>query len=197
MNFIVVEGKSDKEFLEQYIQCKNPDFVYKIIENDGNQLKDSVLSQIQKALDSANKVYIVFDSDSNYVQTLQGIKERLNTKILQEIQNNIEIFLFPNNKDDGELETLLSYIIPAESQEMIKCFDKYVECIKFKFPKIENINKKSKMYAYREVSGLEKKVKQMKNKSSLNNQDLFKAYFDFDSSYLQPLYEFLFSNSKD
>ena len=73
------------------------------------------MSQIQKALDSANKVYIVFDSDSNYVQTLQGIKERLNTKILQEIQNNIEIFLFPNNKDDGELETLLSYIIPAES----------------------------------------------------------------------------------
>lgn len=195
MNFIVVEGRSDKEFLEQYIHYKKANFTYRIIENDGNQLKDSVLNQIQKALDYANKVYIIFDADLDYAQTLQGIKKKLNTKIFQEIQNDIEIFLFPNNRDNGELETLLSYIIPAESQEMIKCFDKYVKCVKSKFPNlIENINKKSKMYAYREVSGLEKKVKQMKDK---NNQDLFNAYFDFDSNYLQPLYEFLFSNSKD
>ena len=43
MTLFVVEGKSDKVFLEQYIYCKNSTFEYEIIENGNNNLQDSTI----------------------------------------------------------------------------------------------------------------------------------------------------------
>ena len=50
MTLFVVEGKSDKVFLEQYIYCKNSTFEYEIIENGNNNLQDSPLPRFKKSL---------------------------------------------------------------------------------------------------------------------------------------------------
>lgn len=184
MTLFVVEGKSDKEFLEQYIHYKNSQFAYEVITNNSNQLQNATLQKIQKALDNNYRVCVIFDADSDYNQTQQDIKNKINT-----IKSRVEIFLFPDDRSNGNLETLLSNI--AKHQEIIRCFEKYVECIKSQSKGfVDNIDKKSKMYAYREASGLEKLIKS--NKNTMNNQNIFNQYFDFDSPYLQPLNNFIF-----
>ncbi len=186
MTHFVVEGKSDKVFLEQYMRYKNPTFKYEIIENNGNELQDSTLQYIKKALDNSHRVCIIFDADLDYNQTRQSIENKI---IDLEYKNKVEIFLFPNNKNKGNLETLLSHI--AKHKEIIECFEKYVECIKFQSKDFaDNIDKKSKMYAYREASGLEKNIKSNKNTM---NENIFSQYFKFDSPYLQPLHSFIFN----
>ncbi|WP_334088071.1 DUF3226 domain-containing protein [Helicobacter typhlonius] len=186
MTLFVVEGKSDKVFLAQYIHYKNPTFEYKIIENNGNELQKSTLKTIQKELDNSHRVCIIFDADLDYNQTRQSIENKI---IDLEYKNKVEIFLFPNNEDKGNLETLLSCI--AKYEEIIKCFEKYVECIKSHYKDfVDNIDKKSKMYAYREASGLEKNIKSNKNTM---NENIFSQYFKFDSPYLQPLHSFIFN----
>ena len=79
----------------------------------------------------------------------------------------------------------------AKYKEIIECFEKYVKCLESHSKHFaDNIYKKSKMYAYREASGLEKNMKS--NKNALN-KDIFSQYFDFDSPYLQPLHSFIFN----
>ncbi|TLE03330.1 DUF3226 domain-containing protein [Helicobacter japonicus] len=184
MTLFVVEGKSDKVFLEQYIYCKNSTFEYEIIENGNNNLQDSTLTQIKKALDKNNRVCIIFDADLDCNQTRQSIENKI-----RNYKDMVEIFLFPDNKNKGNLETLLSDI--AKYKEIIECFEKYVKCLESHSKHFaDNIYKKSKMYAYREASGLEKNMKS--NKNALN-KDIFSQYFDFDSPYLQPLHSFIFN----
>lgn len=45
---IVVEGKSDEEFLRQYILYKKIDISFEIIPNDSNGLNDVSITKIKK-----------------------------------------------------------------------------------------------------------------------------------------------------
>lgn len=205
---IVVEGKSDEEFLRQYMLYKKIDISFKIIQNDSNGLNNATITKIKKGLDDGKKVYIIFDADKSYDKTLKRIKKKLK-KQLVDSADTIGVFLFPNNKDSGELETLLIDI--AKQPQFVECFDNYVECVKSKdidnINVVNNINKKSKMFAYREVIGLEKFLKQLKcrfkqiklkqldddktPRNFLATNEIFSQYFDFDSPKLEPLREFL------
>lgn len=188
---VVVEGKSDKDFLNQYALYKKLKF--DIINNDGNILKPIIIEEISSAIAYKTRVCIVFDADKSYANTLNRLRNELGT-----LANKVDIFLFPNNKDSGELETLLIDI--AKQPQFIECFDNYVECVKSKnihnINAVDNINKKSKMFAYREVSGLEKYLKKLKDddktpRNFLKTNEIFSKYFDFDSPKLDSLREFL------
>lgn len=187
---VVVEGKSDKDFLSQYALYKKLKF--DMISNDGNVLKSVVIKQMADAISSQIRVCIVFDADKSYKSTLNKLQSSLGI-----LANKIDIFLFPNNKDNGELETLLTDI--AKQPQFIKCFDNYIECVKSKDTNnntINNINKKSKMFSYREVSGLEKYLKKLKDddktpRNFLETNEVFSRYFNFDSPKLEPLRKFL------
>lgn len=188
---VVVEGKSDKDFLNQYALYKKLKF--DIINNDGNILKPIIIEEISSAIAYKTRVCIVFDADKSYTNTLDRLRDEL-----ENLANKVDIFLFPNNKDSGELETLLIDI--AKQPQFIECFDNYVECVKSKdihnINAVDNINKKSKMFAYREVSGLEKYLKKLKDddktpRNFLETNEIFSRYFDFDSPKLEPLRKFL------
>lgn len=181
---IVVEGKSDEEFLRQYLLYKKIDISFKIIQNGGNGLNDETIRQIQRKLDDGEKVCIIFDADKSHNNTLNQLK-----KDLGNLSNEVDIFLFPNGKDNGELETLLTDI--AKQPQFVKCFDNYVKCIESNDINIvDNIDKKSKMFAYREVVGLGKLLKKSPSKL-LETKEIFSQYFNFDSQELKPLWEFL------
>ena len=185
---VVVEGKSDKDFLSQYALYHKLQF--DIISNEWNILKLTTIEEISDAITSSQRACIVFDADKSHTQTLSRIKNELGY-----LAKKVDIFLFPNNKDNGELETLLVDI--DKQPQFIKCFNSYVKCVESKdINAIDNINKKSKMFAYREASGLEKFLKKLKDdnktpRNFLENNEIFSRYFNFDSPKLEPLRKFL------
>ncbi len=151
---IFVEGPSDRLFLEVYLlylyfQEKFPIKNFKVQNVDGKNNLSKRLPEIEKY----DKTLIIFDADKNY----EGNKKEI-LKVVSETQQTIseeQIFLFPNNQDDGDLETLLLEI--AKHEEFINCFESYLDCIKKKehYKPIKDI-RKNMLYAYLEVFGLEK-----------------------------------------
>ncbi len=151
---IFVEGPSDRIFLGVYLfylyfQEKFPIKNFKVQNVDGKNNLSKRLLEIEKY----DKTLIIFDADKDYESNKKEI-----LKIVSESKQTIseeQIFLFPNNQDDGDLETLLLKI--ANHKEFINCFESYLDCIKKKehYKPIKNI-RKSKWYAYLEALGLEK-----------------------------------------
>ncbi|WP_157148398.1 DUF3226 domain-containing protein [Brachyspira pilosicoli] len=179
---IFVEGSSDKDFLELYIKhLKNNGRIrsesnYKIEQVGG---KDKLFEYKNKIKKINGKYIIIFDADLNYNNSINNIKTQL------EISNEDNIFLFPNNKDTGNLETLLEKI--AKYKDVLNCFDSYKNCIdelKKRNPNINTPAKKSKVYAYMHTFGL---------KNTINKTEKFDLtpYVNFDYPYLDPLRDFL------
>ncbi len=160
---IFVEGPSDKVFLEAYlyfledIPIKN----FKVKDVTGKDNLSKRLLEIEKY----DKTLIIFDADKDYESNKKEILSKTQQKITEE-----QIFLFPNNQDDGDLETLLLEI--AKHDEFLKCFEGYLECIKSKehYKPIKDIGK-SKWYAYLEVFELQNFFKDKRNKNDKKNEE--------------------------
>ncbi|MCQ2661130.1 hypothetical protein JT181_00715 [Helicobacter pylori] len=199
---IFVEGPSDKVFLEAYlyfledIPIKN----FKVKDVTGKDNLSKRLLEIEKY----DKTLIIFDADKDYESNKKEILSKTQQKITEE-----QIFLFPNNQDDGDLETLLLEI--AKHDEFLKCFEGYLECIESKehYKPIKNISK-SKWYAYLEVFELQNFFKDKRNKNDKKNEEKIiiddkgkirkeykeeyeklKEVIDFNSNSLIPLKDFL------
>ncbi len=201
---IFVEGPSDKVFLEAYlyfledIPIKN----FKVKDVKGKDNLSKRLLEIEKY----DKTLIVFDAD-NYKSNKKEILTVV-SKTKQTISEE-QIFLFPNNQDDGDLETLLLKI--AKHDEFLKCFEGYLECIKSKehYKPIKNI-RKNMLYAYLELFELEKFFQYKWDTNNKKNEEKIiiddkgkikeehkeeyeklKEVIDFNSNSLIPLKDFL------
>ncbi|MGL2530157.1 DUF3226 domain-containing protein [Helicobacter pylori] len=147
---IFVEGPSDKVFLEVYLYFLE-DLPIKNFKVQNIKGKDNLSKRLLE-IEKYDKTLIIFDAD-NYKSNKKEILTVV-SKTKQTISEE-QIFLFPNNQDDGDLETLLLEI--AKHDEFLKCFESYLECIKNKehHEPIKNI-RKNMLYAYLEVFELEK-----------------------------------------
>ncbi|WP_208385771.1 DUF3226 domain-containing protein [Helicobacter pylori] len=180
---IFVEGPSDKVFLED-IPIKN----FKVQNIKGKDNLSKRLLEIEKY----DKTLIIFDADKDYESNKKEILKVV-SKTKQTISEE-QIFLFPNNQDNGDLETLLLEI--AKYDEFLKCFEGYLECIKNKehYKPIKNI-RKNMLYAYLEVFGLENLTKtDGKDKIKEKHQEEYeklKEVIDFSLNSLIPLKNFL------
>ncbi|MEI0478230.1 DUF3226 domain-containing protein [Brachyspira pulli] len=179
---IFVEGSSDKDFLELYIKyLKNNGDIknesnYKIEQVGG---KDKLFEYKNKIKKTNGKYMIIFDADLDYNASINNIKNQF------EISNDDNIFLFPNNKDTGNLETLLEKI--AIYKDVLNCFDSYEKCInglKNTNPNINTPAKKSKVYAYMHAFGFKNTIQK------IEKFDLT-PYVNFDDPYLNELKNFL------
>ncbi len=206
---IYTEGKSDRNFLGWYLnflKCKDHFDIFDI-EGKNKLILGDFPEKIKKILKNEHQTYkqvcIIFDADrkesqekdAGFDNKLGHIRKQLKEKRIDFPRE--QIFLFPNNQDDGDLETLLLKI--AKHDEFLKCFEGYLECIKSKehYKPIKNI-RKSKWYAYLEAFGLENLTKidifdnesKIKNKHEENYRRL-KEMIDFNSESLIPLKDFL------
>ncbi|GAA7179218.1 hypothetical protein ID0439_00280 [Helicobacter pylori] len=147
---IFVEGPSDKVFLEVYLYFLE-DLPIKNFKVQNIKGKDNLSKRLLE-IEKYDKTLIIFDAD-NYKSNKKEILTVV-SKTKQTISEE-QIFLFPNNQDDGDLETLLLKI--AKHDEFLKCFEGYLECIKSKehHEPIKNI-RKNMLYAYLELFELEK-----------------------------------------
>ncbi|MGL2798560.1 DUF3226 domain-containing protein [Helicobacter pylori] len=202
---IFVEGPSDKVFLEVYlyfledIPIKN----FKVQNIEGKDNLSKRLLEIEKY----DKTLIIFDADKNYESNKKEILKVV-SKTKQTISEE-QIFLFPNNQDDGDLETLLLEI--AKHDEFLKCFEEYLECIKSKehYKPIKNI-RKNMLYAYLEAFELQKFFQYKWDTNNKKNEEKIiiddkgkikerykeeyeklKEVIDFNSKSLIPLKNFL------
>ncbi|WQZ33121.1 hypothetical protein E5P94_01935 [Helicobacter pylori] len=163
---IYTEGKSDKNFLGRYLNFLKCEDRFDIFDIEGKDklISGEFLEKIDKILKNKHQtykqVYIIFDadkkesqeSDAGFDNKLEHICEKLKEKGIDFPRE--QIFLFPNNQDDGDLETLLLEI--ANHKEFINCFKSYLDCIEKKehYKPIKNI-RKNMLYAYLEAFGLE------------------------------------------
>ncbi|RVZ38422.1 hypothetical protein EC545_01845 [Helicobacter pylori] len=214
---IYTEGKSDKNFLSWCLDVwKNEDhfdqahFDIIHVESKDKLFSDEFCKRIENILKNKNQEYrqvcIIFDadikkenqeSDAGFDNKLKHIREKFKEKGTDFPKE--QIFLFPNNQDDGDLETLLLKI--AKHDEFLKCFEGYLECIKSKehYKPIKNI-RKNMLYAYLEALGLENLTKtnigvfddkgKIKEKHKEEYEKLKEA-IDFSSNSLIPLKDFL------
>ncbi len=214
---IYTEGESDKKFLSWCLDVwKNEDHFdqayFDIIHVEGKDqlFSDGLCKNIKSILNNEDHRYkqvcIIFDadikkenqeSDAGFDNKLKHIRKEFKEKEIDFPKE--QIFLFPNNQDDGDLETLLLEI--AKHDDFLKCFEGYLECIKSKkhYKPIKNI-RKSKWYAYLEALGLENLTKtnidvfdgkgKIKEKYKEEYEKL-KEVIDFNSNSLIPLKDFL------
>ncbi|WRE78839.1 hypothetical protein KVD39_01840 [Helicobacter pylori] len=213
---IYTEGKSDKKFLSWCLNVwKNEDhfdrdrFGIIYVEGKNKLFSDEFCKRIENILNNKDQAYkqvcIIFDadkkesqeSDAGFDNKLKYIREKFKEKRIDFPRE--QIFLFPNNQDDGDLETLLLKI--ANHKEFINCFEGYLDCIKKTehYKPIKNI-RKNKWYAYLEALGLEylytkKNIfdnigGKVKNEYEEDYEKLKKA-IKFESELLNPLKNFL------
>nr|ACE75539.1 HP1078 [Helicobacter pylori] len=201
---IFVEGPSDKVFLEVYLYFLE-DFPIKNFKVKNIKGKDSLSNRLLE-IEKYDKTLIIFDtdikkenqeSDAGFDNKLKHIYEKFQEKGIDFLKE--QIFLFPNNQDDGDLETPLLEI--AKHDEFLKCFEGYLECIKSKehYKPIKNI-RKNMLYAYLEALGLENLTKtnigvfddkgKIKEKHKEEYEKLKEA-INFNSKSLIPLKDFL------
>ncbi|WQT12637.1 hypothetical protein E5A83_01810 [Helicobacter pylori] len=206
------EGKSDKNFLSWCLDVWEYQAHFDIIHVEGKDqlFSDGLCKNIKSILNNEDHRYkqvcIIFDadikeesqeSDAGFNNKLKHIREKFKEKGIDFPKE--QIFLFPNNQDDGDLETLLLKI--AKHDEFLKCFEGYLECIKSKehYKPIKNI-RKSKWYAYLEALGLENLTKTnigvFDDKGKIKEEhkeeyEKLKEVIDFNSKSLIPLKDFL------
>ncbi|WQV06011.1 hypothetical protein KVM53_03625 [Helicobacter pylori] len=219
---IYTEGKSDKYFLSWCLDVWEYQAYFDIffVEGKDKLFSDEFCKRIENILKNKNQEYrqvcVIFDadikkenqeSDAGFDNKLEHIREKFKEKGIDFPKE--QIFLFPNNQDDGDLETLLLKI--AKHDEFLKCFEKYLECIKSKehYEPIKNI-RKNMLYAYLEVFELQKffqykwDTNNKKNEENIivddegkikeehkEEYEKLKEVIDFNSKSLIPLKNFL------
>ncbi|WQT68607.1 hypothetical protein E5D92_01840 [Helicobacter pylori] len=209
---IYTEGKNDKNFLSWCLDVWEYQAHFDIIHVEGKDqlFSDGLCKNIKSILNNEDHRYkqvcIIFDaeikeesqeSDAGFNNKLKHIREKFKEKGIDFPKE--QIFLFPNNQDDGDLETLLLEI--AKHDEFLKCFEGYLECIKSKehYKPIKRI-RKNMLYAYLEALGLENLTKtnidvfDSKGKIKEKNKEEYeklKEVIDFSLNSLIPLKNFL------
>lgn len=183
---IFVEGKHDKEFLEQYLKFLGY-LNINVVSCGGNNLNKNIISKIQEYKDNDEKILLIFDADDDFGLTLERLK-----KESQDLLSDEDIFLFPNNFQNGELETLLFNI--AKEPQIHECFKKYKKCIEnYILDYGKNIHKKSSRYAYFEALGVS--LSDDKTEKTQREQKYIEI-FDFSSRHLNFLKIFLEKHCK-
>ncbi|WQW36210.1 hypothetical protein KVK38_05195 [Helicobacter pylori] len=204
---IFVEGPSDEVFLEVYLYFLGnfPIKNFKVRSINGKDNLSNRLNEIEQYA----KTLIIFDADKDYESNKKEILSKTQQKITEE-----QIFLFPNNQDDGDLETLLLEI--AKHKEIIQCFKRYLKCIECKCIEIKEHHelikniRKNMLYAYLEVFELQKFFQYEWDTNNKKNEkyiiiddkgkikekhqeeyEKLKEVIDFNSNSLIPLKNFL------
>jgi len=138
MIYIIVEGLTDKALIKNILANKTEDIDFKFSGLKGIDSIKSTLEKLNPHDLSQNKYFAIVDADASFV--------KINTEMIRLTQNNdVEFYIFPNHKGDGDLETLILSQVNEEN-EIIKCFDAYTACAK-KYKDV-GIDNKAKLYAY-------------------------------------------------
>lgn len=186
---IFTESKADIKFLKDYIkEVFNHDLEDGYFDPlgswSGYKAGGQLNTSIQQNFDDGKKTILILDADNDF--------EKRKNEVLTDFMNYkipINLFLFPNNIDNGNLETLLAQV--AVERKLIDCFETYEKCITgYQLPA-----NKSKIFAYLDALLPPKNKKNDKHDliQEANRNYANKAHWDLNHDYLLPLNQFLAS----
>lgn len=177
---IFVEGEADEKFLGDYLHhlklVSGADI--KIVSIGGWTNLPKVVNKFREFTDAGYKNLVIFDADSNFSKR----KIAMNKKKIQ-LNIQFELFLFPNDKEGGALESLLLKICNPNHQNIFTCLNKYKDCLKVSNKEYIYPDDKGEVFAFLEALGKETKD----NKRNF----LDEVVWDLDHQYLNPLKTFL------
>lgn len=203
-NKIFVEAKSAKtpeaHLLKTILDKFFPDAPATLVFMDGigNLFRETIVNQIEQAQTDGEQALILVDADTT--EKGYGFARRK-----AEIDKGMEThgveapyFLFPNNQDDGDVETLMESMARRDLHPtFFDCFEDYEKCVsgaknengerKYHTP-----NRKGKLHTYISAQRLSKA-----QRSRLGSGDwLFddERFWDIGATSLERLKEFLDSN---
>ncbi len=196
MNKIFLE--TGKKETSEYVFVKTllntlsiPSDSYQIECVGGKDNLSKVTQQLKSNSLDGGKNLILFDAD--FPSNNGGFSNRFQdiSRQLQQYGIISDIFLFPNNKDDGDFETLLEKIIPRKkcNDDFLDCYTQYENCLKTKGFHIPP--RKGKLYAYIETMFSIHNLSLRKGISSGQWHFEKIEYWDMQSNELSPLKDFL------
>jgi len=209
---ILTEGKADITFLRDYLIFLNSDLqINTNKKKNSNELLLTFKNQkirikaiggytklikekteIQRYMDQDYVVLVIQDTDDS-TKTHGGVNERI--KFLEEVKTqcsvNFEVFLFPNNNSDGDLETLLLEIVNKDKfNPCNNCYLNFIDsedALELGYAKELGNNKAIVFNYFRAYHGIEKSKEDMR---------IYKPdYWDFSSNYLEILNDFFKKNN--
>ena len=200
--FIEAEDKTTPEynFLKALINLHFPtkDVDFKCIGGIGNLFNETNKNQISQAQEVGEQVLILIDADT--VTKGYGFEKR-KAEIdsnMQALKLSVPYFIYPNNKDDGDVETLMESAARRDlHQVFFDCFEDYERCVsgvkdKSGEPLYNTPNLKGKLHTYMNAQKLSNKLRR-----KLGTGDwLFDNtnYWNLNAVALQPLKDFLTSH---
>lgn len=177
---IFVEGKADKRFIEDFVSFhfgKEKLEILSFIDVKGKDSIHLVSNEFIKNSDQDGTNLLIFDADSDYSERVKELKKQK-----QELGIDFELFLFPNNKDNGDLETLLLNLTIQKHQGIFECFKPFNDCLLVKNPNYNVPSLKTQIYSYLDFQRLEPKE---------NDRNYNIDCWDLNNEYAKPLFDFL------
>ena len=146
---LFVEGEYDKQFVQSLLESLNANNIQVRILGGGVQRLRSVANQIQRSSDAGRHVALLLDADSDINSRRIEMDQEI-TRLSLPIEST---FLLPDDERDGNLETLLEGISPADHRAVYECLDKYEACLRSLDSGYRTPGQKARIYAYCEAIG--------------------------------------------
>lgn len=202
---IFIEAKDKKtpesEFLKAVLNKigASPD-KYNIIPTNGyKNLMDSVdasnINAMRANTDAGGLNLVVFDADTN--KNDGGYDKRCESLLVRrdELKLTFDLFLWPDNKNDGDVEVLMESIARKDLYpEIFNCFEKYEHCISQRRnekgePYYVTPNRKNKLHTYFTSLPLSNSKKRKTGSGTWLWDDA--NIWDLNADSLNPIKEFL------
>lgn len=200
MTNIFIESRDNNTpeyvFLKTYLEYIDlPPYAYTIIPVNGKDALYNVvnINKMREAIAENGNNLIIFDADFDYNQGGYMMRKKDIETTLSLHHINAPIFLFPNNSDDGDFESILENIMQKQHhQRFIDCFNDYEKCLGNNY---HTPNRKHRLHTYMFAQkGLTNKERSELGRGKWLFDD--KRFWDIDSEYLLQLREFLLDNLK-
>lgn len=204
MIFIESQNKKTPEynFLKAFIDLHFPakEVTLVCMGGVGNLFNETNINQILQAQATGDQVLVFIDADTvakgyGYAKRKANIDNGMQTHGII-----FPYFIYPNNQDDGEVETLMESAARRDLHPVFfDCFEDYEKCIsgvrdEHGQPLYNTPNLKGKLHTYMSAQKLSSKLR-----GKLGSGDwLFDDtdYWDLNAEALQPLKVFLAANLK-
>jgi hypothetical protein len=214
---IIVEGIADAIFLKDYLLFLYPNEHFKFVSSNPKKkiqssfLKNKALEieifeaggfegikpnfeKLEEKMALSNKTLVIFDTDNPEIQ-FGGFRKRMEylNRIKYDLEINYDIFLLPNHRDEGNLESLLLSIVNDDKfANFENCYQGYIACMKSFSPIKEQVEKdlsESKSMVFSFVLAYEGK-----NYASVAARNYHSGLWDLANVALSPLRKFLMTN---
>jgi len=188
------ETTNEFDFLRKFLAHHFPNLTYGTdydIIGLGGYTKLNASLKILEIASLKDKHVVLFDADTeiNNGGFSKRHAELLQLKVASPV--DFDLFLWPNNHDDGDFESLLLQMINIQHAGILECFENFVRCVGGHDPEeklYEIPDRKSEIYTY--IGSMKKSRKEKENFSNgywmFDRPDLW----NLDAEGGRPLYEF-------